>query len=176
VWLSNVILPHIHVEGLGHIPVASLAGGTMCLLITVVLYAATSQPHSVWISCAAIFVVMLTGSLVPDTDPHSKLIPVQMPVPNRFGHRAQACLSLQSRRRDVTTISSCRAPGVFSPRREACRRVVAHLHLGETASLRSHKVCAEHNQQSCNHDLPVPYYPREYSIQLGYNMYRLSFF
>lgn len=80
-WLSNVILPHIHVEGLGHIPVASLAGGTMCLLITVVLYAATSQPHGVWISCAAIFAVMLTGSLVPDTDPHSKLIPVQTPVP-----------------------------------------------------------------------------------------------
>jgi hypothetical protein len=131
VWLSNIILPHIHVEGLGHIPVASLAGGTMCLLVTVVLYAAASQPRGVWISCVAIFVVMLTGSLVPDTDPHSKLKPVHTRVPNRFGHRAQACLSLQSCRRDVTTRSSCRAPDVFSPRRETCRRVVAHLQGGD---------------------------------------------
>jgi hypothetical protein len=37
----------------------------MCLLVSIVLYAAASQLHAVWISCAAIFVNMLASSLVP---------------------------------------------------------------------------------------------------------------
>lgn len=83
-WLRKVVLPHIHVEGLGYIPVASLTGGTLCLLVSVVLYAAASQPRSVWISCAAIFVCMLTSSLVPTTNPLSKSMPVQTQVANRL--------------------------------------------------------------------------------------------
>jgi hypothetical protein len=76
-WLGNVVLPHIHIEGLGYIPVTSLAGGTLCLFVSVVLYAAASQPRAVWISCAAIFVSMLASSLVPTTNPNSKSMPVQ---------------------------------------------------------------------------------------------------
>lgn len=81
-WLRKVVLPHIHVEGLGYIPVASLTGGTLCLLVSVVLYAAASQPRAVWISCAAIFVCMLTSSLVPTTNSHSKSMPVHTHVAN----------------------------------------------------------------------------------------------
>jgi hypothetical protein len=81
-WLSNIILPHAHVEGLGHIPVASLACGTFCLLVTVVLHAAASQPRSIWISCVTIFVIMFTSSLMPSTNPHSKSMPVQTRVAN----------------------------------------------------------------------------------------------
>ena len=82
-WLWNfVVLPHIHVEGLGYIPVVSLAGGTLCLFVSVVLYAGASQPRVVWISCTTIFVCMLGSSILPTTNPHSKSMPVQTRVAN----------------------------------------------------------------------------------------------
>jgi len=80
-WLGSV-MPHTHVEGLGHIPVTSLAGGALCLLVSVVLFAAASQPRVVWISCATIFVGMFACSLVPTTNIHRKSISVQTHVAN----------------------------------------------------------------------------------------------
>jgi hypothetical protein len=80
-WLGSV-LPHAHVEGLGHIPVASLAGGALCLLVSVILFAGASQPRVVWISCATIFVGMFASSLVPTTNTHRKSISVQTRVAN----------------------------------------------------------------------------------------------
>jgi len=71
-WFGNFVLPHAHVEGLGHIPVMSLAGGALCLLISVVLYAGNSQPRSIWITCSMIFVGMATVATFPTTNPHSK--------------------------------------------------------------------------------------------------------
>ena len=71
-WFSNFILPHIHVEGLGHIPVVSLAGGTLCLLMSVVLYAGSSQPRGIWITCSTVFVCMLTFAMFPTTNSRSK--------------------------------------------------------------------------------------------------------
>ena len=79
-WLTNFILPHTHVEGLGGIPVLSLAGGTLCLLLSVILYAGNSQPRGVWISCSTIFVIMITCALFPTTNPHSRSLPVQTRV------------------------------------------------------------------------------------------------
>jgi hypothetical protein len=35
-------LLNVHVEGLRHIPIASLVGGTLCLLVSVVLFAVVS--------------------------------------------------------------------------------------------------------------------------------------
>jgi hypothetical protein len=71
-WFGNFILPHIHVEGLGHVPVASLAGGTLCLLMSVVLYAGSSQPRGIWITCSTVFVCMVTFALFPTTSSRSK--------------------------------------------------------------------------------------------------------
>jgi len=56
------------VEGLGHIPVVSLAGGTLCLLTSVVMFAAASQERGIWISCTAIVVSMLICSVIPTTN------------------------------------------------------------------------------------------------------------
>ncbi len=75
-WFGDVVLQHVHVEGLGHVPVLSLAGGTLCLLMSVLLYAGSSQPRSVWITCSTIFVVMLTCVLFPTTNTHSKSLPL----------------------------------------------------------------------------------------------------
>jgi len=72
VW--NVDLSNVHVEGLGHIPVASLGGGALCLLTSVVLFAAGSQERVIWISCTAIAVSMLICSIMPTTSVHSKSI------------------------------------------------------------------------------------------------------
>lgn len=71
-WFGNFILPHMHVEGLGHIPVLSLAGGTLCLLMSVVLYAGSSQPRGVWITCSTVFVCMVTFAMFPTTNSRSK--------------------------------------------------------------------------------------------------------
>lgn len=71
-WFGNFILPHMHVEGLGHIPILSLAGGTLCLLMSVVLYAGNSQPRGIWITCSTVFVIMITFALLPSTNSHSK--------------------------------------------------------------------------------------------------------
>jgi hypothetical protein len=79
-WMGNVVMPHTHVEGLGHIPVASLAGGALCLLVSVVLFAGASQPRVVWISCATIFLCMFASSLVPASNIHRKSISVQTGV------------------------------------------------------------------------------------------------
>jgi hypothetical protein len=73
--LWNLDMPNVHVEGLGHIPVASLAGGTLCLLASVVLFAAVSQERGVWISCVAIAVSMLVCSFLP-SNPLSKSLSV----------------------------------------------------------------------------------------------------
>ncbi|KAI0300518.1 hypothetical protein B0F90DRAFT_1723572 [Multifurca ochricompacta] len=70
------ILPHVKVEGLGQVPVASLAGGSLCLLVTVVLFAGASQPHAVWISCTVIAASTLAWSIIPTTNVRSKLMPV----------------------------------------------------------------------------------------------------
>lgn len=74
--LWNVDLSNTHVEGLGHIPVASLGGGALCLLMSVVMFAAGSQERAVWISCTAIAVSMLICSIMPTTSVHSKSISV----------------------------------------------------------------------------------------------------
>ena len=74
--LWNVDLSNVHVEGLGHIPVASLGGGALCLLTSVVLFAARSQERAVWISCTAIAVSMLICSIMPTTSVHSESISV----------------------------------------------------------------------------------------------------
>jgi hypothetical protein len=79
-WMGNIVLPHAHVEGLGHIPVASLAGGALCLLVSVVLFAGASQPRVIWISCVTIFVGMFASSLVPNTNIHRKSMSIQMRV------------------------------------------------------------------------------------------------
>jgi len=73
--LWNVDMPNVHVEGLGHIPVASLAGGTLCLLTSVVLFAAASQERGVWISCVVIAVSMFVCSVLP-SNPLSKSLSV----------------------------------------------------------------------------------------------------
>jgi hypothetical protein len=70
--LWNADLSNVHVEGLGHIPVASLGGGALCLLMSVILFAAGSQERAVWISCTAIAVSMLICSIMPTTSVHSK--------------------------------------------------------------------------------------------------------
>lgn len=70
-WFEFV-LPHMHVEGLGHIPIVSLAGGALCLLMSVVLHAGNSQPRGIWITCSTIFVCMATFALLPTTNTHSK--------------------------------------------------------------------------------------------------------
>lgn len=71
-WFGNFVLPHIHVEGLGHIPVMSLAGGTLCLLVSVVLYAGSSQPRGIWITCSTVFVCMAAFAMFPTTNSNSK--------------------------------------------------------------------------------------------------------
>jgi hypothetical protein len=71
-WFGNFVLPHIHVEGLGHIPVMSLAGGALCLLMSVMLYAGNSQPRGIWITCSTVFVCMLAFAIFPTTNSHSK--------------------------------------------------------------------------------------------------------
>jgi len=71
-WFSKVVLPHTHVEGLGYIPVLSLAAGTLSMVISVMLYAAKTQPRDIWITCCSIFVCMLTCAILPTTDPHRK--------------------------------------------------------------------------------------------------------
>lgn len=73
VWFGNFILPHIHVEGLGYIPVVSLAGGALCLLMSVMLYAGSSQPRGIWITCSTVFVCMLTFTIMfPTTNSHKR--------------------------------------------------------------------------------------------------------
>jgi hypothetical protein len=71
VWF-DFVLPHMHVEGLGHIPIVSLAGGALCLLMSVMLYAGSSQPRGIWITCSTVFVCMITLALLPTTNSHSK--------------------------------------------------------------------------------------------------------
>jgi len=39
--------------------VLSLAGGTLCLLASVILFARASQPHGVWVTCTAIAAAFL---------------------------------------------------------------------------------------------------------------------
>ncbi|KAI9441321.1 hypothetical protein H4582DRAFT_2055272 [Lactarius indigo] len=58
-WLRGV-LPNINVEGIGRVPVVSLGGGGLCLLVSMVLFSGASQPHTVWVSCTSIAV----GTLV----------------------------------------------------------------------------------------------------------------
>ncbi|KAI0002474.1 hypothetical protein BJV74DRAFT_601256 [Russula compacta] len=71
-WVTRALLfwgvrPSTHAEGLGHIPVASLASGTLCLLASVILFAGASQRHDVWISCTVIAVTMFAFSIFPTT-------------------------------------------------------------------------------------------------------------
>jgi len=68
----DFVLPHMHVQGLGHIPVASLAGGALGLLATVALLAASSQQRGVWISCTTIAVNTLTFAALPTTNAHTR--------------------------------------------------------------------------------------------------------
>jgi hypothetical protein len=75
-WLERRFLPRVsvNVHGLGIVPVVSLAGGALCLLASVLLLAGSSQPRFIWISCTAIAVGMLTFSIVPTSNPRSKLM------------------------------------------------------------------------------------------------------
>jgi hypothetical protein len=79
--LWNVDLQNIHVEGLGHIPVLSLAGGTMCLLASVVLFAAAQQERGVWVSCVVIAASMFVCSILP-FNPLSKSLSVRVRATN----------------------------------------------------------------------------------------------
>jgi len=91
-WFGNFVLPHMHVEGLGHIPVLSLAGGTMCLLMSVMLYAGNSQPRGIWISCSTIFVCMITCAMLPTTNSHKRKRAV---LYNRVEETLQQCPRVQ---------------------------------------------------------------------------------
>jgi hypothetical protein len=68
VWVRGMLL---NVEGIGHVPIVSLAGGGLCLLLSVVLFAGASQPHAVWLSCTSIAAGMLAWSVIPTANPHS---------------------------------------------------------------------------------------------------------
>ena len=65
-WFRKFVLPHTQVEGLGHISVLSLAAGTLGLFISVILFAAKTQPRDVWITCCSIFVGILTCAMFTD--------------------------------------------------------------------------------------------------------------
>jgi hypothetical protein len=71
--LTQKIFTYV-VQGIGA-PVASLAGGTLCLLVSVILFAGASQPPVVWISCIAIAVSMFTLSIISTTMVRSKSMP-----------------------------------------------------------------------------------------------------
>jgi len=86
--LWNVDLSSVHVEGLGHIPVASLGSGALCLLTSVVLFAAGSQERAVWISCTAIAVSMLICSIMPTTSVHQRK---RATLYNRLEETLQEC-------------------------------------------------------------------------------------
>jgi len=66
----DLVLPHMHVQGLGHIPVASLAGGALCLLASVALLAASSQQRGVWISCTVVAAGTLAYAALPTSSAH----------------------------------------------------------------------------------------------------------
>ncbi|KAH9042585.1 hypothetical protein EDB85DRAFT_1077592 [Lactarius pseudohatsudake] len=66
------VLPHVNVEGIGRVPIASLGGGGLCLLVSVVLFASASQPHAVWVSCASIAVGTVVWSIIPTTNPRKR--------------------------------------------------------------------------------------------------------
>ncbi|KAH8996624.1 hypothetical protein EDB92DRAFT_1508014 [Lactarius akahatsu] len=66
------ILPNINVEGIGRVPVVSLAGGGLFLLVSMVLFAGASQPHAVWVSCASIAMGTLFWSIIPTTNPRKR--------------------------------------------------------------------------------------------------------
>jgi hypothetical protein len=78
--LWDHVLPRVHVEGLGYVPVVALAGGALCLFASVLLFAGASQPHFIWISCIAIIVSMFACSVVPGTDAHSESLSVRVRV------------------------------------------------------------------------------------------------
>jgi hypothetical protein len=69
-WMQGILL-HVDGEGIGYVPIVSMAGGGLCLLVSVVLYAGASQPHFVWISCASVAAGILIWSVFPTTNPHS---------------------------------------------------------------------------------------------------------
>ncbi|KAH9006493.1 hypothetical protein EDB86DRAFT_2824714 [Lactarius hatsudake] len=66
------ILPNINVEGIGRVPIVSLAGGGLFLLVSMVLFAGASQPHAVWVSCASIAMGTLFWSIIPTTNPRKR--------------------------------------------------------------------------------------------------------
>ena len=69
-WVRGMLL---NVEGVGHVPIVSLAGGGLCLLLSVILFAGASLPHAVWLSCTSIAAGMLLWSVIPATNPYSML-------------------------------------------------------------------------------------------------------
>jgi hypothetical protein len=72
-WARGILL---NVEGIGQVPIMSLAGGGLCLLLSVVLFAGASQPHAVWLSCTSIAASTLVWSVIPSTNPHSTSAPL----------------------------------------------------------------------------------------------------
>ncbi|KAI0266382.1 hypothetical protein BC834DRAFT_969422 [Gloeopeniophorella convolvens] len=65
--LVHEVMSQVGVEGLGQVPVAAMAGGALCLLTSVVMFAGASQPRGIWVSCAAIIIATLVWTLVPTT-------------------------------------------------------------------------------------------------------------
>ncbi|KAH9042580.1 hypothetical protein EDB85DRAFT_1915769 [Lactarius pseudohatsudake] len=66
------ILPNINVEGIGRVPIVSLGGGGLFLLVSMVLFAGASQPHTVWVSCVSIAMGTLFWSIIPATNPRKR--------------------------------------------------------------------------------------------------------
>ncbi|KAH9072973.1 hypothetical protein EDB83DRAFT_149683 [Lactarius deliciosus] len=118
------VLPHVNVEGIGRVPIASLGGGGLCLLVSVVLFASASQPHAVWVSCASIVVGTLVWSIIPTTNPRSTSASflcfhfVRMRLADHFQEQSAAVLlfTIMSKKRwNIVHPSNLR---YFQPRRE----------------------------------------------------------
>ncbi|KAI0254509.1 hypothetical protein BJV78DRAFT_1351061 [Lactifluus subvellereus] len=95
-------LKQLELQGLGGVPdlplgvqsvggsVVSLAGGTLCLLASVILFARSSQPHGVWVSCTAIATIIIVYSIFPGIQAYlikrtlygriEKMLPVCPPI------------------------------------------------------------------------------------------------
>ena len=125
-WVRGILL---NVEGVGHVPIVSLAGGGLCLLLSVVLFAGATQPHAVWLSCTSIAGGMLLWSVIPATNPYSMsaCLCLRKRLLITSKSRAQPCRSLRSRRRNIGALSTRQPPSVSGLARKQLRHLSAVL-------------------------------------------------